>query len=318
MKKTIFISSTFVDLKEERKKIWEILEKFDVIVKGMEQFGAQSTNPLETCMNELIQSNIYIGIIGMRFGSEEPKSKKSYTQLEYEKAVELGCEILIYITDDENYKVSSNLIQFDKIDKLNSFKKILKENHTIDTFANADDLAAKLVRKFRELITPKKVSRKKPDDYATTKQLLKSFFLVPKAYSGREIKLKVVFNDDALPASKTLCNSFNLEYGRTVIDEIDVKQPSLEFKNLRVICIEYKLFDLYMSLDKSVEYEIFANILFTEDKINSISTDFMDKIERIYHDDGTDYDPYDWEPYHDRLNEGEGQTLLLLKEIIVS
>jgi hypothetical protein len=32
-KKTVFISSTFLDHKEERKKAWDTLEKFDVIVK---------------------------------------------------------------------------------------------------------------------------------------------------------------------------------------------------------------------------------------------------------------------------------------------
>jgi hypothetical protein len=42
MKKTVFISSTYVDLKEERKKVWESLEKFDVAVKGMEQFGHEN------------------------------------------------------------------------------------------------------------------------------------------------------------------------------------------------------------------------------------------------------------------------------------
>lgn len=176
----------------------------------MEEFGAQPTSPLDTCMNEIIQSDIYIGIIGMRFGSEELKSKKSYTQLEYEKAFQQGRKILIYIIADDA-KVAINLIQFDKVEKLNSFKSVLKENHTVDTFTNVDDLTSKLSRKFHELLTPKKTSKKK-DDYIGTKQLLKSFFLVPKAYSGREIKLKITFEDGAMPASKMLCNSFNLEY----------------------------------------------------------------------------------------------------------
>ncbi len=54
----------------------------------MEQFGARKSNPLETCLAEVEQSDIYVGILGMRYGSEEPNSGKSYSQLEYEKEIE--------------------------------------------------------------------------------------------------------------------------------------------------------------------------------------------------------------------------------------
>jgi len=102
MKKSVFISSTYVDLKEHRKEIWQLLSKYDVNVLGMEQFGARKETPLETCINEVKRSDIYIGIISQRLGSLEPTSGKSYTQLEYEKAIELDKEILIYLIDEEN------------------------------------------------------------------------------------------------------------------------------------------------------------------------------------------------------------------------
>lgn len=41
----------------------------------MEQFGARKSNPLATCISEVEQSDIYVGIIGMRYGSEDPNSK---------------------------------------------------------------------------------------------------------------------------------------------------------------------------------------------------------------------------------------------------
>lgn len=79
-KKTVFISSTFLDLKDERKKVWDTLEKFDVVVKGMEQFGARKTTLLATCISEVEQSDIYVGIIGMRYGSEEACQRYSVEQ----------------------------------------------------------------------------------------------------------------------------------------------------------------------------------------------------------------------------------------------
>lgn len=270
-KKTVFISSTFLDLKEERKKVWDTLEKFDVSVKGMEQFGARKTTPLATCISEVEQSDIYVGIIGMRYGSEEPNSGKSYSQLEYEKAVEQNKEILIYLIDEENAAVAPNLIQYDKIHKLNNFKAILRDKHTIDTFSNAQDLVTKLQRKFKELLTPK-TNAVMEDEYENTKKIIDLFFLVPGAYSGREIKLKIKFIGNAQPVSKAVCQNFNFEFGKTVVCQIEVVHPQFKFQNFRQVFIEFEQFKNFIVLDKSTEHEIFAKVLFKAEKVKNITS----------------------------------------------
>lgn len=320
-KKTVFISSTFLDLKEERKKVWDTLEKFDVIVKGMEQFGARKTTPLATCISEVEQSDIYVGIIGMRYGSEEPSSSKSYSQLEYEKAVEQNLEILIYLIDEENANVTPKLIQYDKIQKLNNFKTILRDKHTIDTFSNPQDLITKLQRKFKELLTPKATAVIE-DEYGNTKKVMDLFFPVPAAYSGREIKLKVKFSGQPQPVSKPICKNFNFEFGKTVVSKIEVVHPIFKFQNFRHIFIEFEQFKKFISIDKSCEYEIFAKVLFKDEKVKKLTTDFKDKLERIYnesfyvgYDPSDDYDPREDEEYYDVLKEGDGQIALNLTSI---
>jgi len=321
-RKTVFISSTFVDLKEERKKVWESLEKFDVTVKGMEQFGARKSTPLATCISEVEQSDIYIGIIGMRYGSEEPNTGKSYTQLEYEKAVEQDKEIRIYLIDEESSAVTPNLIQFDKIQKLNNFKAILKDKHTVDTFSNSQDLVTKLQRKFKELLIPK-VTAVIEDEYDNTNKILNLFFLVPAAYSGREIKLKVKFTGQLLPVSKAFCKNFNFEFGKTVVSQIEVVHPIFKYKNLGRIFIEFEQFKKFITLNKLIEYEIFAKVLFKDEKVKTLTTDFKDKLERVYNydpncDPGDDYDPGEQEEYYDVLKEGDGQIALNLTDITIN
>jgi hypothetical protein len=321
-KKTVFISSTFIDLKDERKKVWDTLENFDVVVKGMEQFGARKTTPLATCISEVEQSDIYVGIIGMRYGSEEPTTGKSYSQLEYEKAVDRNLEILIYLIDEENANVTPSLIQYDKIGKLNNFKTILRDKHTIDTFSNAQDLITKLQRKFKELLTPK-VTIVLEDEYDNTKKVMDLFFLVPAAYSGREIKLKVKFNGQPQPVSKALCQSFNFQFGKTIVSKIEVIHPTFKFQNFRHVFIEFEQFKKFMTLSKGSEYEIFAKVLFKDEKIKTLTTDFKDKLERVYndrysdYDPSQDYDPRDDEEYYDVLKEGDGQIALNLTSIII-
>lgn len=320
MRKTVFISSTYVDLKEERKKVWDTLEKFDVAVKGMEQFGARKSNPLETCLAEVEQSDIYVGIIGMRYGSEEPTTGKSYSQLEYEKAIAQDKEILIYIIDEDNSSVKPSFIQFEKIHKLNNFKAILKEKHTIDTFSNSQDLVSKLQRQFSKYLTPKKETVIE-DEYENTKKILDLFFLVPSIYSGREIKLKIKFQGQAKPASKAICQNFNFEFGKTVVTQIEVIHPVFEFKNFKHIFIEFRQFEKFIALDKSLEYEIFAKVLFKDEKAKSLTTDFRDRVERVYDESyyGPQDDYYDQEPpepYYDVLRIGDGQIALALKDFI--
>ena len=81
MKKTVFISSTYEDLKQHRAKLWDTISQYDVDIRGMEQFGARKSTPLETCLAEVEQLNIYIGIVALRLGSIDEKSGKSFTQL---------------------------------------------------------------------------------------------------------------------------------------------------------------------------------------------------------------------------------------------
>ena len=149
MKKTIFISSTYKDLVKERKAVWELLKRYDVNIVGMEEFGARKDSPLTTCLKEVEQSNIYIGIIANRWGSIEEESGKSYTQLEYEKAIEKDKEILIYLIDETASVQIDNIDFGEKHESLELFKKELQKNHTIDRFINATDL----VEKFESITT---------------------------------------------------------------------------------------------------------------------------------------------------------------------
>ena len=124
MEKTVFISSTFLDLKEYRKKVWEKLTSYQVNIRGMERFGAKTEAPLQTCLDEVIQSDIFICIIGYRLGTVDNSTEKSYVQLEYEKAYELKKEVFIYFMDDDNAKITPSTIDFgEKHDKLQAFNQ---------------------------------------------------------------------------------------------------------------------------------------------------------------------------------------------------
>lgn len=98
----VFISSTYEDLKEERSKVIQALLGRDCIPTSMENFNAANEDQF-TVIKELISScDYYVLIIGGRYGSIEPKSGKSYTQLEYEYANSIGIPTIAFYYDNIN------------------------------------------------------------------------------------------------------------------------------------------------------------------------------------------------------------------------
>ncbi|HTN88387.1 MAG TPA: DUF4062 domain-containing protein [Sorangium sp.] len=83
----VFISSTYVDLKKERQAAVQAVLDAGHIPAGMELFSAGDQEQLEVIKRWIDESDIYMLILGVRYGSIEPVSKKSYTHFEYEYAV---------------------------------------------------------------------------------------------------------------------------------------------------------------------------------------------------------------------------------------
>jgi hypothetical protein len=280
--KTIFISSTFEDLKNHRRNIWDLLGAYDVNIRGMEKFGARKEAPLATCLSEVEQCDVFLAIIAFRLGSIDDASGKSFTQREYERALELKKEILIYLADEKDSRISPQDMEFDeRRQKLIAFKSILRERHTIDTFISEDDLAQKVKRRFDELLTQKEeVKPTGEDEYSQSKELIDKFLLLPKVYSGHEVKLEVNFVGQPFPASKLLCSSFNLGYGETIGVSIEIKKPEFKQDAIPYVFIAEDTLSDYFALKQRNNVEIYGRLQFSENKIGNIRANFE---RQVYH-----------------------------------
>ena len=81
----VFVSSTYIDLIEERKIAVQAILNAGHIPAGMELFSTGKSQ-MKTIQKWIDESDVYMLILGGRYGTVEPKSGKSYTQLEYEYA----------------------------------------------------------------------------------------------------------------------------------------------------------------------------------------------------------------------------------------
>lgn len=98
----VFISSTFTDLIEERQAAVEAILRASHIPAGMELFSAGSETQMEIIKRWIEESDIYMLIIGGRYGSIDPKTNLSYTEMEYNYALELN-KPLFAVVASESY-----------------------------------------------------------------------------------------------------------------------------------------------------------------------------------------------------------------------
>lgn len=134
----VFISSTYTDLIEERQAAVQAVLDAGHIPAGMELFKAGNTSQLETIYKWIDNSDVYMLILGGRYGSIEEKTGKSYTQLEYEYAVGKGLPVFSVVLRNDFIKKKSELlgeectIENANVSKYNDFKdsvmsKIVRE-----------------------------------------------------------------------------------------------------------------------------------------------------------------------------------------------
>jgi hypothetical protein len=94
----IFISSTIVDLPNERKAALKAVEKVGGFpVMSEFTIEAQSTDSLTICLSKVKESDIYVLILGGRYGWQ-PENKESITELEYKTAIDSKLPILVFNT----------------------------------------------------------------------------------------------------------------------------------------------------------------------------------------------------------------------------
>jgi hypothetical protein len=150
----VFLSSTFVDLIEYRKKAIEVLNRYKCVPLAMEFFDSLTQDPQTVCEDEIRECDIFIGIYAHRFGWAPKRKRKSITRMEYELARELKKDRLCFIVD-ENVAWKPKFIEHDKQKELKRFLKIVKNDLTISFFKDPQDLAVKLATSLGKLLAKK-------------------------------------------------------------------------------------------------------------------------------------------------------------------
>jgi hypothetical protein len=153
IKYQMFISSTWLDLESERTKVIQsVLDHYHFPI-GMEMFSAANEAQWKTIQRTIDTSDIYILIVGHRYGSIATVGKKSisYTEKEFEYALSKKIPILAFIRK-RNHPIEPEKVDVDNKVKLDNFIARVGKTVMYQTWTTGDDLATKVSTAFIKTI----------------------------------------------------------------------------------------------------------------------------------------------------------------------
>ena len=103
----IYLSSTYEDLKDHRRAVYEALRKAGHAVIAMEDYVARDQRPVDKCLADVARADIYLGLFAFRYGYVPPPEHQnpnglSITELEFRQAEsQPQTRCLTYVLDEK-------------------------------------------------------------------------------------------------------------------------------------------------------------------------------------------------------------------------
>ena len=189
----VFISSTFKDLIEYRAAAIRAVEGTSYQASKMEVFGARPEEPLKACLEEVEQSDLFIGIYALRYGSTPDDSGISITEREYLHAKALGRPILCFILDEENQPWLQKWVEDEPgKSKLKDFKTRIQKEHTCAYFTTPDNLGAKVSSALNQHIVSHSLTPNLPAPACPSPKTPCSTLPTQPYFFGRAEELKII------------------------------------------------------------------------------------------------------------------------------
>ncbi len=149
----VFVSSTYTDLQEERSLVFNTLMKMNHIPAGMELFPALDEEQSQFIKRIIDDSDYYVLIIGGRYGSVTAEGL-SYTELEYDYAVNKGIKVVAFIhKNPDDIPLGKSEKNPELRDRLAKFREKAGSGRLVNFWESAADLPGMLALSLSSTIT---------------------------------------------------------------------------------------------------------------------------------------------------------------------
>lgn len=187
----IFISSTYEDMLPYREAVSDALTSIEHLPIGMEQFVSTPDRSLDVCLTDVRRCQLYVVLVGMRYGSIDDETGKSFTELEYEEALKNNIPVLAFVINENECPVLPKFVDTGvSAEKLKHFKNRLDERMT-SRFTSVEHLKELVIRSVEAQV--KRTTEAKQaevlvsadeEEFVAGAKLFKRFILLPERYKG--------------------------------------------------------------------------------------------------------------------------------------
>ncbi|NRA20976.1 MAG: DUF4062 domain-containing protein [Oceanospirillaceae bacterium] len=140
----VFVSSTYIDLQEERQAVHKTILDINCIPAGMELFPAVDIEQFEFIKRIIDDCDYYLVIIGARYGSLSSEGI-SYTEMEYEYAVSKGIKVIALLHGNiDDLPASKHERTEAAQQKLVNFRNKVKTGRVVDFWNDSAELPGKV------------------------------------------------------------------------------------------------------------------------------------------------------------------------------
>ncbi|HEY2423813.1 MAG TPA: DUF4062 domain-containing protein [Chthoniobacterales bacterium] len=144
---SVFVSSTYEDLRAERAEVQKALLKLHCLPIGMELFGSADEETWDFIKRQIAECDYYVVVIADRYGSTAADGL-SYTEKEYDYAREIEKPVLAFLHGDRG-NIARDNVEMDQVkrQKLDAFiQKVARS--PVSYFTSPHSLATEVTVSF--------------------------------------------------------------------------------------------------------------------------------------------------------------------------
>ncbi|MHA6669000.1 DUF4062 domain-containing protein [Homoserinimonas sp. A447] len=137
----VFVSSTYLDLRDERQSVIQALLIAGCIPAGMELFVAGNDEKWRLIQRVISECDYYVLVIGGKYGSIDPTTDLSYTEMEYEFAESIGMPIMAFLHGEPGLLKGDQLeLETLRREKLDAFRRKVEAGRVVRYWTNPAEL----------------------------------------------------------------------------------------------------------------------------------------------------------------------------------
>jgi HEAT repeat protein len=151
MSRRVYISGTTRELAQHRKAVYEACISQDFVPVMAEDFSANDRPILDKLLLKVADADLFVAILAHRYGFVPEGSELSITELEFNRARELGIRCFIFVMDEDHPVKISDIDTGEPAERLQAFRDRCRREMIVPTYKSPADLSEQVLRALKQL-----------------------------------------------------------------------------------------------------------------------------------------------------------------------